>query len=163
VDLYIHSPIRFHGSMLNSLSTGTTLPFYLSGITSEFRNLAMLWCVSVFMFYLRTGFSAPSSSINGFSPPNLKRDVTVDCYFISAAARNLSCIFLKVKLPYIISGPWIVSLLSLPPQNLRVCHAVISDSSQLKACGVGVKSSGISFTQSFVKIDVLFRRSLKEQ
>jgi hypothetical protein len=27
VDLYIHSPIRLHGVVLNSLSTGTTLPF----------------------------------------------------------------------------------------------------------------------------------------
>jgi hypothetical protein len=28
VDLYIHSPIRLHGVMLNQLSTGTTLPFF---------------------------------------------------------------------------------------------------------------------------------------
>jgi hypothetical protein len=28
VDLYIHSPIRLHGVVLNSLSTGTTLPYY---------------------------------------------------------------------------------------------------------------------------------------
>jgi hypothetical protein len=27
VDLYIHSPIRLHGVVLNSLSTGTTLPY----------------------------------------------------------------------------------------------------------------------------------------
>jgi hypothetical protein len=27
VDLYIHSPIRLHGVMLNWLSTGTTLPY----------------------------------------------------------------------------------------------------------------------------------------
>jgi hypothetical protein len=27
VDLYIHSHIRLHGVVLNSLSTGTTLPF----------------------------------------------------------------------------------------------------------------------------------------
>jgi hypothetical protein len=26
--LYIHSPIRLHGAVLNSLNTGTTLPFY---------------------------------------------------------------------------------------------------------------------------------------
>jgi hypothetical protein len=26
MDLYIHSPIRIHGVMLNKLSTGTTLP-----------------------------------------------------------------------------------------------------------------------------------------
>jgi hypothetical protein len=29
VDLYIHSTIRLHGSVLNHLNTGTTLPFYL--------------------------------------------------------------------------------------------------------------------------------------
>jgi hypothetical protein len=29
VDLYIHSPIRLHGVVLNSLSTGATLPVYL--------------------------------------------------------------------------------------------------------------------------------------
>jgi hypothetical protein len=28
VDLYIHSPIRLHGVVLNYLSTGTTLPFF---------------------------------------------------------------------------------------------------------------------------------------
>jgi hypothetical protein len=28
VDLYIHSPIRLHGVMLNQLSTGTTLTFF---------------------------------------------------------------------------------------------------------------------------------------
>jgi hypothetical protein len=28
MDLYIHSPIRLHGVVLNYLSTGTTLPFY---------------------------------------------------------------------------------------------------------------------------------------
>jgi hypothetical protein len=27
VDLYIHSPIRLHGIVLNSLSTGTALPY----------------------------------------------------------------------------------------------------------------------------------------
>jgi hypothetical protein len=27
VDLYIHSPIRLHGVVLNSLGTGTNLPF----------------------------------------------------------------------------------------------------------------------------------------
>jgi hypothetical protein len=27
MDLYIHSPIRLHGVMLNYLSTGTTLPY----------------------------------------------------------------------------------------------------------------------------------------
>jgi hypothetical protein len=27
VDLYIHSPIRLHGVVLNFLSTGTTLPY----------------------------------------------------------------------------------------------------------------------------------------
>jgi hypothetical protein len=29
VNLYIHSPIRLHGVVLNLLSTGTTLPFTL--------------------------------------------------------------------------------------------------------------------------------------
>jgi hypothetical protein len=29
VDLYIHSPIRLHGVVFNSLSSGTTLPLYL--------------------------------------------------------------------------------------------------------------------------------------
>jgi hypothetical protein len=30
VDLYIHSPIRFHGLVLNWLITGTPLPFYIN-------------------------------------------------------------------------------------------------------------------------------------
>jgi hypothetical protein len=30
VDLYIHSPIRFHGVVLNWLSTGITLPFFFT-------------------------------------------------------------------------------------------------------------------------------------
>jgi hypothetical protein len=30
MDLYIQSPIRLHGVVLNSLSTGTALPFILS-------------------------------------------------------------------------------------------------------------------------------------
>jgi hypothetical protein len=29
VDLYIHSPKRLHGAVLNSLSAGTTLPFIM--------------------------------------------------------------------------------------------------------------------------------------
>jgi hypothetical protein len=33
VDLYIHSPILLHGVVLNQLSTGTTLPFYLIHLT----------------------------------------------------------------------------------------------------------------------------------
>jgi uncharacterized membrane protein len=28
VDLYIHSPVLLHGVVLNSLSTGTTLPLF---------------------------------------------------------------------------------------------------------------------------------------
>jgi hypothetical protein len=32
VDLYIHSPIRLHGVVLNYLSTGTTLPLPYSDI-----------------------------------------------------------------------------------------------------------------------------------
>jgi hypothetical protein len=32
VDLYIHSPIHLHGILLNSLSTGTTLPYLLPTI-----------------------------------------------------------------------------------------------------------------------------------
>jgi hypothetical protein len=31
VDLYIHSPIRLHGVVLNYLSTGTTLPYIIIG------------------------------------------------------------------------------------------------------------------------------------
>jgi hypothetical protein len=36
VDVYIHSPIRLHGIVLNSLNTGTTLPLpSLVGIQVE--------------------------------------------------------------------------------------------------------------------------------
>jgi hypothetical protein len=35
VDLYIHSHIRLHGVVLNSLSTGTTLP-YIDSIGHSF-------------------------------------------------------------------------------------------------------------------------------
>jgi hypothetical protein len=63
VDLYIHFPIRFHGTVLNELSTGTTLPF-LPFIThlNVFRNcicgFKSLSCEGVLLYfnnrYLRT-------------------------------------------------------------------------------------------------------------
>jgi hypothetical protein len=34
VDLYIHSPIRLHDVVLNSLGTGTVLPFFTGADTS---------------------------------------------------------------------------------------------------------------------------------
>jgi hypothetical protein len=39
VDLYIHSPIRLHGVVLNSLSTGTTLPLpYSNPISYQIKE-----------------------------------------------------------------------------------------------------------------------------
>jgi hypothetical protein len=35
MDLYIHSPIRLHGVVLNSLSTGTILPLPSSAFTRQ--------------------------------------------------------------------------------------------------------------------------------
>jgi hypothetical protein len=35
VDLYIHSPLCLHGVVLNSLSTGTTLPLPLHHVLSQ--------------------------------------------------------------------------------------------------------------------------------
>jgi hypothetical protein len=39
VDLYIHSPIRLHGAMLNELSTGTILPLSLHENVSLYAHL----------------------------------------------------------------------------------------------------------------------------
>jgi hypothetical protein len=44
VDLYIHSPIRLHGIVLNKLSTGTTLPFTF--YTNSAPSLQKTHCVS---------------------------------------------------------------------------------------------------------------------
>jgi hypothetical protein len=41
VDVYIHSPIRLHGVVLNYLSTGTTLPYnphYLEALKQNIRE-----------------------------------------------------------------------------------------------------------------------------
>jgi hypothetical protein len=44
MDLYIHSPIRLHGVVLNYLSTGTTLPFTVVKY--------LLWRFSLFLIKL---------------------------------------------------------------------------------------------------------------
>jgi hypothetical protein len=38
VELYIHSPIRPHGVVLNYLSTGTTLPFFIFPLCGLFND-----------------------------------------------------------------------------------------------------------------------------
>jgi hypothetical protein len=38
MDLYIHSPIRLHGVVLNYLSRGKTLPFYLKNTICRRAN-----------------------------------------------------------------------------------------------------------------------------
>jgi hypothetical protein len=42
VDLYIHSPIRLHGVVLNSLSTGTTLPYLEHTAYMKLQ----IWCLN---------------------------------------------------------------------------------------------------------------------
>jgi hypothetical protein len=49
VDLYIHFPIRHHGVMLNSLSTGTTLPFFT--------------CLKTQREFVRTYYSESSAAV----------------------------------------------------------------------------------------------------
>jgi hypothetical protein len=39
VDLYIHSPIRLDGIMLNWLSTGTTLPLFYRHVAIEVKSV----------------------------------------------------------------------------------------------------------------------------
>jgi hypothetical protein len=38
VDLHIHLPIRFHGVLLNELSTGTTLSYLTDKVGEEWRR-----------------------------------------------------------------------------------------------------------------------------
>jgi hypothetical protein len=46
MDLYIHSPIRLHEVVLNSLNTGTTLLLLLL--------LLLLFCFCLFRFFFRS-------------------------------------------------------------------------------------------------------------
>jgi hypothetical protein len=46
VGLYIHSPIRLHGVVLNYLSTGTTLP-YLMGVEVYRMSHDVNFCVDL--------------------------------------------------------------------------------------------------------------------
>jgi hypothetical protein len=43
VNLYINSPIRLHGVVLNWLSTGTTLPFTLPYRLHTVRSRTLRW------------------------------------------------------------------------------------------------------------------------
>jgi hypothetical protein len=52
VDLYIHSPIRLHGVVLNKFSTGTTLPFIF------YRQEERVW-------YKSLTFSDPVQNASG--------------------------------------------------------------------------------------------------
>jgi hypothetical protein len=48
VYLYILSPIRLHGIVLNSLSTGTTLPFYLPHVEfNESKHIVEIIIIKV--------------------------------------------------------------------------------------------------------------------
>jgi hypothetical protein len=38
VDVYMHSPIRLHGVVLNKLNTGTTLPYLYFAFTNIWEN-----------------------------------------------------------------------------------------------------------------------------
>jgi hypothetical protein len=42
VDLYIHSPLRLHGVVLNELSTGTTLPHQSGFLLKIYWNIRVL-------------------------------------------------------------------------------------------------------------------------
>jgi hypothetical protein len=53
VDLYIHSPIRLRGVVLNYLSTGVTLPFYLYIDSPQIRLRGIV------LNYLSTGVTLP--------------------------------------------------------------------------------------------------------
>jgi hypothetical protein len=49
VDLYIHSPIRLHGVVLNYLRTGTTLPFTFTFIIMALQPFAGPWPLFQFL------------------------------------------------------------------------------------------------------------------
>jgi hypothetical protein len=80
VDLYIHSPIRLHGVVLNSLSTGTTLPFFLTFYPCECQDTTMKWSLRL-----------PS--------PSPSRHSTYETRFISAA-----CSFFWVRPTQAVTG-----------------------------------------------------------
>jgi hypothetical protein len=61
VDLYIHSPIRLHGVVLNWLSTGTTVPYHLrlglpNGLFSSFFHKTLctilVSCMAILLMLL---------------------------------------------------------------------------------------------------------------
>jgi hypothetical protein len=45
VELYLHTPIRFHGMALNLLNTGTSLPFNL--LRKKIQVVQKRWCEQV--------------------------------------------------------------------------------------------------------------------
>jgi hypothetical protein len=49
MDLHIHSPIRLHDVVLNQISTGTTLPFYIRNNT-VFMYVGLNDCMYVYLF-----------------------------------------------------------------------------------------------------------------
>jgi hypothetical protein len=69
VDLYIHSPIRLHGILLNLLSTGTTLPFYIGMLFS----VAVLCMVLFPGSLLRCSFVASTDVLLGMDSPIVVR------------------------------------------------------------------------------------------
>jgi hypothetical protein len=56
VDLYIHSPIRLHGVVLNELSTGTTLLF----------TFTTHLCLGLSNYFVASGFPAKTTSMYVF-------------------------------------------------------------------------------------------------
>jgi hypothetical protein len=57
VDLYIHFPIRLHGVVLNKLSTGTTLPYYVDAQKVMFSTNCRISVATVeFILHISTCF-----------------------------------------------------------------------------------------------------------
>jgi hypothetical protein len=75
VDLYIYSPIRLHGVVLNSLSTGTTLPYTAAKymILSLYAALIMLFVRTSCSVIHKTLFTCSSDYVSVSNSENKKK------------------------------------------------------------------------------------------
>jgi hypothetical protein len=68
VDLYIHSPIRFHGVVLNWLSTGTTFNFAVHGFISQKTELFLTTAVRTHILHSALWLYQPASYKSDIKP-----------------------------------------------------------------------------------------------
>jgi hypothetical protein len=97
VDLYIHSPLRLHGVVLNYLSTGTTLPFthWIGGWVGPRAGLD---AVEKREILLLSGIQPrPSSPYPVTIPPEISRPLTTHGF-------NCGIRWTTQSVPYITTG-----------------------------------------------------------